>query len=178
MKATRSICRYMGFLFILAFAAMPICSVAISKIYEVFLPIDASRSGASASAEVEITEARLYIFYLGFHYKDEGERKRLAPLVGDGGRLHTGEYANPGVVQPANLKLTAATGNASIDVDRTIQGIAAHELGANLSGAYDRMIYASILPPGRYHMKITILQGRREFEGFESAVSVGVRPGR
>lgn len=178
MKTTRSIGRHIGFLFILAFAAMPICSVATSKISEVFLPIDASRSGASASAEVEITEARLYIFYLVFHYKSEEERKRLATLVGDGGRLHTGEYANPGVVQRANLTLTAANGNASIDVDRTIQGIAAHELGANLSGAYDRAIYASVLRPGLYRMKITILQGRREFEGFESAISVGVRPGR
>ncbi|MFC4706588.1 DUF5625 family protein [Paraburkholderia caffeinitolerans] len=176
MKATRSTGRYVGFLFVLAFAVIAICSAATSKIYEVFLPIDASRSGSSVSTDVQVTEERLYIFYLVFHYKNEEQRKRLAALVGDGGRLATGEYAHPGIAQSVHLTLTTTAESASIDVDRNVQGIAAHELGANLSGAYDRKVYAGVLRPGLYHMKITILQGEREFEGFESAISVGVQP--
>jgi hypothetical protein len=176
MKAIRSTGRYIGFLIALAFAVIAICSAAASKIYEVFLPIDASRSGASVSTDVQVTEGRLYVFYLVFHYKNEEQRERLAALVGNGGRLATGEHAYPGIVQSVHLTLTTATESASIDVERNIQGVAAHELGANLSGAYDRKIYAAVLQPGLYRMKITILQGRREFEGFESAISVGVQP--
>ena len=98
-------------------------------------------------------------------------------LVGESSRLvTTGEYAHPGIVQQIHLTLTTATGSTRIDVDRNVQGVTVHELGANGSGAYDREIYAAVLQPGLYHMKITIPQGRREFEGFESAISVGIQP--
>jgi len=177
MRAIIQTGRYIGFLFALAFSVTAVCGATTSKIYEVFLRIDASRSGSSVSADVQVTEGRLYIFYLGFHYKNEEQRERLAALVGKSGRLvATGEYAYPGIVQPVHLTLTTATGSTLLDVDSNVQGVAAHELGANGSGAYDRKIYAAVLQPGLYHMKISIPQGRREFEGFESAISVGVQP--
>jgi len=161
----------------MAFAVIAICSAATIKISELFFLIDASASGSSVSTDVQVTERRLYIFYLGFHYKNEEQRERLAGLVGKSGRLvATGEYAYPGIVQPVHLTLTTTTGSTVIDVNRNVQGVAAHELGANDSGAYDRKIYAAVLQPGLYHMKIIIPQGRREFEGFESAISIGVEP--
>src|SRR5471032_2952803 len=177
MRAKRSTGRCIAFLFVMAFAVIAICSAATIKISELFFLIDASASGSSVSTDVQVTERRLYIFYLGFHYKNEEQRERLAGLVGKSGRLvATGEYAYPGIVQPVHLTLTTTTGSTVIDVNRNVQGVAAHELGANDSGAYDRKIYAAVLQPGLYHMKIIIPQGRREFEGFESAISIGVEP--
>jgi Domain of unknown function (DUF5625) len=177
MRTIRATGRHIGFLLVMAFAVTTICSAATIKIYQLFLLVDASTSGSSVSTDVQVTEGRLYIFYLVFHYKNEEQRERLAAFLGNGGRLiANGEYAYPGIVQPVHLTLTTTTGSTLIDVNRDVQGVAAHELGANYSGAYDRKIYAAVLQPGLYHMKITIPQGRREFEGFESAISVGVEP--
>ncbi len=54
----------------------------------------------------QVTEGRLYIFYLGFHYKKEVQRERLAALVGKSGRsVAAGEYAFPGIVQLVHLTL-------------------------------------------------------------------------
>jgi hypothetical protein len=140
----------------------------------IFLPIDVSRSGASVSTDFEITDERLYIFYLDVHYRNEQERQRIVQLVGDTARSNTGDYPSTGV--PLSIQLHLAASNTILDVTKEVKGSIGHGLGPHGDGEYIREIHSTTLRRGIYHMKLRIIKGSPEFNGIQCGISIGVQP--
>jgi len=132
---------------------------------DVNIPIDVSRSDSSITANVKITEHRVYEFYLNSYYKDRDDLYRVMALTGDGSRRPDGQYAHPGIIVPLHVRVVSSSGAVIYDTVRNAQGHDIHGFGQHKDGYFSRSVGGIELRPGTYRIEANTVKDTPEFSG-------------